>query len=68
MSVTTVEGIVKDGHIQLPDSIVLPEMSRVYVIIPSGEGRKRVLSPRLVNKDDAVFLEKTVEDDVDDKL
>jgi hypothetical protein len=68
MQITTVEGIVKNGQIQVGDDVVLPEMARVFVIIPKNENLKRVLSPKLVNRSDAKIFEKTVEIDTDDEI
>jgi len=55
MSVLTVEGIVKQGKIELPDDIVLPEDTKVYIIIPGVQvqQRARIASPRLVYPDQA---------------
>jgi hypothetical protein len=30
MQVTTIQGIVKNGQIQLPENVKLPEMAKVY--------------------------------------
>lgn len=68
MQVTTIEGIVKNGQIQVDDDVVLPEMAKVFVIIPRDENVKRIMSPRLVNKTDAKIFEKTVEVDLDDEI
>ena len=46
----------------------LPEMAKVYVIIPPTENVKKIMSPRLANKADAKKFVKTVEVDVDDEL
>ncbi len=69
MQITTIQGIVKNGQIQLTEDVELPESAEVYVIIPKMEKRTaKIMSPRLVNKSDAKFFEKTVEDDVDDEV
>ncbi|MGB7208125.1 MAG: hypothetical protein WBD27_05640 [Pyrinomonadaceae bacterium] len=68
MQVTTIEGIVKNGQIQVDEDIILPEMTKVFVIIPRDENVGRVMSPRLVNKADAKIFEKTVEVDLDDEI
>ncbi len=68
MQVTTIEGIVKNGQIQVDEDIILPEMTKVFVIIPRDENVRRVMSPRLVNKADAKIFEKTVEVDLDDEI
>ena len=66
MQVTTIEGIVKNGRVQLPEGVKLPEMAKVYVVIPPTESVKKIMSPRLVNKAEAKAFEKTVE--VDDEV
>lgn len=68
MQVTTIEGIVRNGQIQVDDDVVLPEMTKVFVIIPREETVRRVMSPRLVDGADAKFFEKTVEVDLDDEI
>ena len=65
---TTIEGIVKNGQIQVNDDVVLPEMTKVYVIIPDDNNVKRIMSPRLVNKADLKIFRKTVEVDLDDEI
>ena len=52
MQVTTVEGIVKNGQIQLSEDVKLPELATVYVVVPNLEKRAaRIMSPRLVDKE-----------------
>lgn len=69
MQITTIQGIVKDGQIQLTEDYELPEAAEVYVIVPKMEKRTaKIMSPHLVNKEDAKFFEKTVEDDYDDEV
>lgn len=65
MSVTTVEGFVKDGRVVIPSEFKLPEAARVYIIVPD-DSPKRIMSPRLANKDDAKLFIKSVEDDIED--
>lgn len=51
MQITTIQGIVKNGQIQLTEQYELPESAEVYVIIPSATKRTaRIMSPRLVDK------------------
>jgi len=68
MQVTAIQGIVKNGQIQLPANVKLPEMAKVYIVIPPTENVKKIMSPRLVNKADAKDFEKIVEVDVDDEV
>lgn len=57
MAVTTYEGIVQNGTIKLPESVQLPEHSRVYVVVPdktspSVDKTTPPLSPRLVHPEE----------------
>jgi hypothetical protein len=55
MAILTVEGVVENGQIRLRDNIVLPEHTKVYVVIPEVETvpRAHVYSPRLVHPEQA---------------
>jgi predicted DNA-binding antitoxin AbrB/MazE fold protein len=69
MQVTTIEGIVENGQIRLTENVKLPESAKVYVVVPNMEKRTaKIMSPRLVNKEDAKYFVKTVEEDVDDEV
>lgn len=68
MEITTLEGIIKNGQIYVDADLMPPEMTKVYVIVPDGERRPTIRSPRLVNKADAKLFEKTVEDYFDDEI
>ncbi len=51
MQVTTFQGIVKNGQIQLTEDVKLPEAATVYVVVPNLEKRTaRIMSPLLVDK------------------
>ena len=51
MQITTIQGIVKNGQIQLTEDYELPESAEVYVIIPKMKKQTaRIMSPRLVDK------------------
>lgn len=66
MQVKTIEGIVKNGQIQITEDVKLPEMAKVYIVIPPTETGKKIMSPRLANKVDAKQFEKIVE--IDDEV
>jgi len=68
MSVTTIEGIVKNGQIVLPKEFKLPESALVYVVVPQNEVFKRIVSPKLADKSDAKIFEKRTEIDIDDEI
>lgn len=68
MQVTTIQGIVKNGQIHLSEDVKLPEMAEVYVVIPPTGNVKKIMSPHLVNKDDAKKFVKIIEEDIDDEL
>jgi hypothetical protein len=62
MPPTTFEGTVKNGKIQLPDNLSLPEDTKVYVLVPSVESdaRPRLRSPRLADPQKIVDFQKQV--------
>jgi hypothetical protein len=62
MSVTTIEGVVENGQIRLPDSVRLPKRAKVYVVIPDAQipPVAYVGSPRLVHREQASDFEKVV--------
>ncbi len=65
MQVTTIEGIVKNGRIQLSEDIKLPENAIVYVVIPSLKiSTKKIMSPHQIDKETAKDFEKIVEEDL----
>lgn len=50
MSVQTFEGLVENGRIRLLEDAVLPDKTRVYVVVPGAEPRAaRLWSPRLAD-------------------
>ena len=62
MNVATFEAVVVNGQIKLPDSVHLPEQTRVYVVIPGipEPGAVRLMSPRLAHPEQAVDFQKTI--------
>jgi hypothetical protein len=47
----TLEGIVKNGKIRLVDSAILPEETKVYVVVPDGPpSLPGIWSPRLADR------------------
>jgi hypothetical protein len=62
MAILTLEGIVENGQIRLPDDVTLPEHTKVYVVIPALETTRpaRIYSPRLANPEHAEFFAKEV--------
>lgn len=51
MQITTIQGIVKNGQIELTEDYELPESAEIYVVIPKMEKRKaKIMSPRVVDK------------------
>jgi hypothetical protein len=62
MSVATFEGIVENGRVKLPDNVLVPERTKVYVVVP-GVGQPaqmRLMSPRLVRPEQAEEFKKTI--------
>ncbi len=68
MAVSTFEGVVENGQIRLPESITLPDRTRVYVVIPDFETTRQahVHSPRLVHPEQAADFAKEVFEVADD--
>ena len=63
MSMLTLEGIVENGQIRLPDNIQLPEQTKVYVVIPTlttEPPTPHLKSPRLVHPEQAKDFQKIV--------
>jgi len=58
MAIATYEGVVEKGKIRLKAGVKLPDNIKVYVIVPDAQIKKkktaRVLTPRLVNRKQAV--------------
>lgn len=69
MSVTTIEGVVKNGRIVLSEDFNLPESAKVYVIVPSMHaGSARVMSPRLVDKSKLKDFEREISEIDNDEI
>ena len=68
MQVTAIEGIVKNGLIHLTEDLHLPEMAKVYVLIPPTENVKKVMSPRLVDKERLKDFEREIIEIEDDEI
>jgi hypothetical protein len=68
MSVTTFEGIVKNGQIRLPANVRLPENAKVYVVVPNVETPKPAYigTPRLVHPEQAADFKKEILKDTTD--
>ncbi len=62
MKVVTYEGVVENGHIQLPAGVLLPEKARVYVVVPEvgAQPVARIASPRLAHPEQAADFVKEV--------
>jgi hypothetical protein len=71
MAILTLEGIVENGQIRLRDNVVLPEHSKVYVVIPDVETapQTHIYSPRLVHPEQAAdFTKQVIEVSADAEL
>ncbi len=68
MKTTTYEAVVENGQIQLPDDAYIPENTKVYVVVPSGEITTgvRLASPRLAHRQQAAAFVKEVEEEPED--
>ena len=71
MSVVTLEGVVDKGQIRLKSNVLLPERTRVYVIIPDVQIEQvaYIFSPRLAHPEQAAdFKMEVVEESCDASL
>jgi len=71
MAILTVEGIVENGQTRLHDHVMLPEHTKVYVVIPDVEAAPlaHVYSPRLVHPEQATdFAKQVIEVSADAEL
>ena len=69
MHVTTIEGIVKNGQIQLMEDVKLPESANVYVIVPNFQrATAKIMSPRLVDRDRLKDFDREIIEIEDDKI
>ncbi len=71
MGVLTLEAIVDQGQIRLRDNVLLPERTKVYVIVPNLQVAQfsRVVSPRLAHPEQAAdFKMEIVEEPADASL
>jgi hypothetical protein len=62
MPILTVEGVVENGQVRLRENVVLPERTRVYLVIPDVEAAPpaHVHSPRLAHPEQAADFAKQV--------
>lgn len=62
MKGATYEGIVENGNVRLPDGIHLPEMTRVFVVVPDTDSQRiaHLRSPRLAHPEQAIDFKKEV--------
>jgi hypothetical protein len=67
MSVVTYEGTVEDGRIRINSDVLLPEKTKVYVVVPDNQNAApRIISPRLAHQEQvADFMMEIVEDQSD---
>lgn len=59
---TTYEAVIENGQVRLPYNIHLPEMAKVYVVVPdvAGAPAARIVSPRLAHPEQAGYFVKEV--------
>jgi hypothetical protein len=62
MEVTTFQGVVENGKIELGESVKLPEKTIVYVVVPNSANNRipRIMSPRLIDKSKLVDFEREI--------
>ncbi|MGD9146005.1 MAG: hypothetical protein PVI80_10615 [Anaerolineae bacterium] len=71
MRVATFEGVVEQGRVRLIADTILPENTKVYVIVPSMQSEEmgRIMSPRLALREQAAdFKMEIIEDSTDAAL
>jgi hypothetical protein len=68
MKGATYEGIVENGNVRLPDGVHLPELTKVYVVVPDDESQRiaHLRSPRLAHPEQAIDFKKEVIDEAPD--
>ncbi len=61
MGIMTFEGVVDKGQIYLKSSVVLPDKTKVYVLVPDLEIQQvHLVSPRLMHPEQIADFEKEV--------
>ena len=62
MAILTIEGVVENGQIRLRDNVILPEHTKVYVVIPDvmTPPKAHVPSPRLARPEQAADFAKEI--------
>jgi len=70
MSVTAIEGVVKNGQIQVFGNIRLPENARVYIVVPElAPKQAHIFSPRLAHPEQAIdFVKEVTEEPADAQI
>ena len=68
MKGTTYEATVQDGRVVLPEGAHIRDNTRVYVVVPEADDahRVRLMTPRLVHRDEAADFTMQVELEGDD--
>ena len=62
MHLTNFESTVLNGHIELPAGIVLPDHTRVHVVVADASPTAQIRSPRLADPSRLSEFEMKVED------
>jgi hypothetical protein len=64
----TLEGVVEDGQIRLPENVRLPNSTRVYVVVPGVDIAQtvRLHTPRLAHPEQADNFVMSVAEEVSD--
>jgi len=68
MKVATFEATVENGQVKIPETIHLPEHTRVYIVVPGVEDfpQFRIASPRLARAEHALdFVKEEVREEPD---
>ena len=65
---STYEGVVENGQVKLPPEARIPETTRVYIVVPTGDSGRipKIASPRLVHPEQAKDFENQIIEDLTD--
>jgi len=60
------EGVVENGQVKLPPEARIPERTRVYIVVPTGDAGliPKIASPRLIHPEQAKDFEKQIIEDL----
>lgn len=68
MSVITFEGVVENGQIRLKANVLLPDKTKVYVVVPDIQVEQvvHIFTPRLAHPEQAVDFKMEIVEELPD--